>query len=42
VQWLKSNRENIMSGHSDLASLPSSFTMKDYYLYVKEPFSVLV
>jgi hypothetical protein len=42
IQWLKSNKENIMSGHSELASLPPDFTMKDYYSYVKEPFSALV
>ncbi|MFT4105195.1 MAG: hypothetical protein QM657_05475 [Lacrimispora sp.] len=42
VQWLKMNKDNIEAGRSDLASLPSDFTMKDYYSYVKEPFSVLV
>ncbi|MCT4544721.1 MAG: hypothetical protein N4A63_14385 [Vallitalea sp.] len=42
VQWLKSNKEKIMMGHSDLANLSPDFTMKDYYSYVKEPFSILV
>ena len=42
IQWLKSNKENIISGNSELASLPPDFTMKDYYSYVKEPFSALM
>lgn len=42
VQWLKFNKERIMTGHSDLASLSPDFTMRDYYSYVKEPFSALV
>ncbi len=42
VEWLKSNKENIMNGRSDLANLPSDFTMRDYYYYTKESFSAKV
>ena len=42
VAWLKMNQDNIASGRSDLASLPSDFTIKDYHAYVKEPFVAFV
>lgn len=42
VQWLKFNKDRIMNGRSDLASLPNDFSMEDYYKYVKdEGFSIL-
>jgi hypothetical protein len=42
VEWLRINKDHIMEGHSNFACLPPDFTMKDYYSYVKEPFSILV
>lgn len=43
VAWLKLSKDHIEEGRSDLAGLPSDFTMEDYYSYVKdeEPYSVL-
>lgn len=41
VSWLKINKNHIQEGESDLVGLPSDFTMKDYYSYVKEPFFAL-
>ncbi len=36
VEWLKKNKNRIMTGRSELGNLPSDFTMDDYYFYVKE------
>lgn len=40
--WLKMNKDNIINGRNDLASLPSDFTIRDYYYYTKEGFSAEV
>lgn len=39
--WLQMNKHHIQAGEADLVGLPADFTMEDYYLYVKEPFSAL-
>ena len=41
VAWLKLHKDRIQAGEADLVGLPSDFTMEDYYLYVKEPFSAI-
>lgn len=34
VAWLKLSKDDIVAGRPDFASLPSNFTIEDYYSYV--------
>ena len=35
AEWVRSNKDHIEAGKPHLASLPSNFTLNDYYSYVK-------